>query len=103
VRLGIEDKTFAALLGEAGDKLRVTIAQACCGEVPADKKAADKPTRKQYESHAQSWFKSVEGGRELAEKLLTLDLWPKFEGRLMPFLNAIRQGAGQPCFIGVPR
>jgi len=97
IRLGIDDKSFPMLVAKAGGKLREIIAQACCGEVPADKKAADKSTRKQYESHAQSWFKSVEGGRELADKLVNMNLWPKFEARLLPFLNAIRTGAGLPA------
>jgi putative ATP-dependent endonuclease of OLD family len=45
--------------------------------------------KKQFKSDAQTWFKTVEGGRELAGKVFDLGLWPTFKGQLLPFFNAV--------------
>jgi putative ATP-dependent endonuclease of OLD family len=63
-RLGIEDKRFDNVRGKAGDGLRSLMLEAAMGKVPDDKTSE----KKQYQAHAQQWFKSVSGGRELAVK-----------------------------------
>ena len=91
IRLGIEDKSFPALRAEAGTRLKAVIIEAALGRVP-DGTLGDK--RKRYKSQAQTWFKSIAGGRELAEKVFTLALWPVLSVQLMPFCNAVRNAIG---------
>jgi putative ATP-dependent endonuclease of OLD family len=92
-RLGMTgDVDFALVAAKAGPKLKAVIIEAATGFVPADK--ADK--KKEYKSHAQIWFKSLPGGRELAHKTFALGLWPEFRDRLLPFCNAVREALGLP-------
>ena len=93
VRLGIEDKDFATLSAAAKGGLRALIIQAATGYVPP-KKTTPKSERKIYEKHAQDWFKTLAGGRELEAKLFSLDLWPKLKDQLLPFCNAVRKALG---------
>jgi putative ATP-dependent endonuclease of OLD family len=86
-RLGIQEKDFETIKGKAGSDLKALIIAAALGTVPEDKSAE----RKQYQSHAQTWFKSVEGGRELAGKVFSLGIWSTLQPQLMPFCNAVRQ------------
>ena len=99
-RLDIAEKDFASVKAKAGEQFRLVIIDACCGAVPAEKKA-DRSTRRQFEAHAQAWFKSVDGGRELAAKVESLGLWPKLQDRILPFLSAIRQAVGEPVVKGL--
>jgi putative ATP-dependent endonuclease of OLD family len=46
--------------------------------------------KKALKSHAKVWFKSFEGGRELAEKMVPLGIWPLVKDHLLPFVNAVR-------------
>ena len=91
MRLGIEDKCFPALRAAAGTRLREVIIEAALGRVP-DETPGDK--QKRYKSQAQTWFKSIEGGRELAQKVFALELWPHLSAQLMPFCNAVRNAVG---------
>ncbi len=61
-----------ALRAKAGTALKDVTIEAARGTVP-DGTPDDE--RNPYKSHAQIWFKSTEGGRELAQKLFTLGLW----------------------------
>jgi putative ATP-dependent endonuclease of OLD family len=92
LRLGIEAKTFAEVVTAAGDKLRSTMVEAALGIVPEGREE-DKGI---YKAHAGIWFKSVAGGRELAEKVFGLGLWPALKPQLLPFCNAVRIGLGLP-------
>ena len=91
IRLSIEDKRFPALRAAAGARLKEVIIEAALGHVP-DGTPNDK--QKRYKSQAQTWFKSIEGGRELAQKVFTLALWPVLSAQLMPFCNAVRNAVG---------
>jgi putative ATP-dependent endonuclease of OLD family len=90
VRLGIEEKDFDTVKTKAGTGLKGLILAAATGTVPADKTAE----KKQYEAHPQVWFKSVSGGRELAEKTFDLGAWSAVRPQLMPFCNALREAVG---------
>jgi putative ATP-dependent endonuclease of the OLD family len=57
------------------------------GSVPAD---VDEEHAAQFKGHAQSWFKSESGGRELAAKIFSLGAWPSLKDHFLPFCNAIR-------------
>ncbi len=91
-RLGIQDKDFETIKAKAGSGLKALILDAALGTVPADKS----PEKRHYQSHAQTWFKSVKGGRELAGKVFSLGMWPSMQPKLMPFLQRRPEG-GRPC------
>ena len=85
-RLGTSEKDFPTIQAAAGAGLRAIMLAAALGEVPADK-TADK---KHYQSHSQNWFKTVDGGRELATKVFAFGIWDNLKPQLLPFCNAIR-------------
>ena len=86
-RLGTQEKDFAAIKAAAGANLKAVILAAALGDVPADKT----DEKKHYQSHSQTWFKTVSGGRELATKVFTLGIWDNLEPQLLPFCNAVRK------------
>lgn len=89
-RLGIADKDFAALKAKAGADFKARIVEAALGTVPTGKESE----KNEYKAHAGRWFKSVDGGRELAGKLFSLALWPALKPQLLPFCNAVRTAIG---------
>ena len=92
-RLGVEDKTFASLRAKAGGDLKSVVVAAALGTIP-DGTPEDEKGR--YQSHAQTWFKTVDGGRELAEKTFSLGIWQALKANLLPFCNAVRHSIGMP-------
>jgi putative ATP-dependent endonuclease of OLD family len=86
-RLGMQEKDFATIKAKAGARLKALIIEAAMGTVPPDKMGE----KKHYQSHGQTWFKTVEGGRELASKVFTFGLWPALKPELLPFCNAVRK------------
>lgn len=93
-RLEIPDGEFQRISAEAGDQLHSLIIAAAIGEIPLHLRNADRSVRNPYKGHASVWFKSVSGGRELADKVHALDVWPQMQDRMLPFLNAVRQAIG---------
>jgi putative ATP-dependent endonuclease of OLD family len=91
LRLRSNSTDFPALRAAAGRDLRRIIIEAALGTVPD---GTPDQERSQYRSHAQVWFKSVDGGRELARKLFELSLWPTFRAQLLPFCNAVADAVG---------
>jgi putative ATP-dependent endonuclease of OLD family len=91
-RLDIQEKSFEAVRTTAGPDLRAVILAAASGNVPVGKEA----DKKQFQAHAQSWFKTIGGGRELAAKLFSLDAWPTLRPEIMPFCNAVQRALGLP-------
>ncbi|MEH2546081.1 putative ATP-dependent endonuclease of OLD family [Bradyrhizobium sp. AZCC 2262] len=91
-RLGAESKDFAVLREEAGANLRQLIIEAATGTVPEGKESE----KKHFESHARDWFKTLNGGQELAAKVFTFDLWPNLKEQLLPFANAVRRAVALP-------
>jgi putative ATP-dependent endonuclease of OLD family len=89
-RLDLEDKEFETVSAKAGAGLRQLMIDAARGTVPAGKDAK----KKEYKNHAQAWFKTMEGGHELAGKAFALEAWPKLKDELLPFCNAMRAAAG---------
>ena len=86
-RLKIPDKSFSALAATAGERLKTVVRDAALGEVPADVTE----DRRRFESHRKLFFKSFEGGCELATKVFALHIWPDLKAELMPFCNAVRK------------
>lgn len=94
-RLGLSSKEKVDILAECAVKqttLRAVMLAAATGSKAG---ASDKATEKAWAKHAQKWFKSVEGGEELAEKVFSMGLWPSLEAEMLPFLNALRALAGE--------
>jgi putative ATP-dependent endonuclease of OLD family len=89
-RLNIAEKDFTSIKSRAGAELRKFIIEAATGSVPEEKKL-DKSEQKIFKNHAQDWFKTDEGGRELARKVFKLGAWPKLKPQLLPFCNAVRK------------
>lgn len=89
-RLNTQDKTFAELAAAAasGAGLKAVVLEAAKGVVP---EGTEQDLRKRFKSHAQEWFKSVEGGRELGGLIFSLGLWPLLRPKLLPFCNGIRE------------
>ena len=100
-RLGMAEKEFSAVKAKAPE-LTALIIEAASGAVPDSKKNADKGERKALKKHAEKWFKSVEGGGELATKVFTFGLWPQLENQILPFLNAIRGAVSLPEITKLP-
>ena len=100
-RLGIDDKSYAAIFAAAGDAagVRKIIIEAATGFVPEDT-PADK--KREYKSHGRAWFKWTSGGAELASKMMEFGVWPKLEGQLLPFINAIRQEVALAVIATLP-
>jgi putative ATP-dependent endonuclease of OLD family len=88
-RLDITDKSFDAIKTKALD-LRSLIIDAACGRVPPNRATTSDSEKKTLKGHAKVWFKSFAGGRELAEKMFPLGVWPAMQDSLMPFINAVR-------------
>jgi putative ATP-dependent endonuclease of the OLD family len=101
-RLSVDGKDFSTIKAAAGEELKPLVIAAATGRVPEDKKTEDKKVRKRYEGHAAKWFKSEEGGRELAGKVFRLGIWPKLETQALPFLNAVRAAVGLDKISSLP-
>jgi putative ATP-dependent endonuclease of OLD family len=97
-RLGIEDKSLDAIRA-ATDDFRALIIAAATG---SKDDAPDEETAKMWGRHGRRWFKSVAGGRELAEKMFALGVWPSVKPTLIPFFNAVRAALGQAVISDVP-
>lgn len=93
MRLKIEPKDFASIKAVAGSELKRFIKEAAGGTVPEGTPEAEKKT---YGKQSQDWFKTERGGRELAQKLFSLGVWPALKVQLLPFCNAVRAAAGLP-------
>lgn len=92
-RLRIDDKSMDAIVAKARNDLRALIIAAASGSPEG---ALDNATAKTWKKHGRQWFKSEEGGRELARKAEALGVWPQLKPLLMPFLNEVRAFLGQP-------
>lgn len=89
-RLEIADADWTSIQAAAGERLVPLIIEAATGSVPS--KLASR--KNEFKAHSRHWFKSVEGGREFAHKVLTLGAWPKLRPEVLPFLNALRRVVG---------
>jgi len=93
-RLSITDHSIEAITAKAGSMLalRTVMVSAATGSRDG---CPNDAVGKTWKKHGQKWFKSDEGGEELAKKVMQLGLWPEVQPRFMPFLNAIRSFVGQ--------
>lgn len=99
MRLKIDSKDFTSIKAKAGVELKRTIREAAAGTVPDGTPESEKKT---YSKQSQDWFKTERGGRELAQKLFSLGVWPELRQQLLPFCNAVRTAAGVPPLEDLP-
>lgn len=92
VRCGTDSKDFKTIADSAGRNLRQLIRDAATGTVPGG--LTEGSEKKQYKAHSQDWFKTLDGGRELARKVFGLGLWPTLKTQLLPFCNSVLAVAG---------
>lgn len=92
-RLGNED-LLDACVANPDDSFRQLIIAAASGEVPAG--ITNKSEKKRFKSQSQVWFKTQEGGRELARKVFELAIWEDVAPLLMPFINSVRTAVRLP-------
>ncbi|MBL4867820.1 MAG: hypothetical protein JKY67_15740 [Pseudomonadales bacterium] len=89
-RLRITDKSFASISVHTDD-LRALIISAATGDPTG---SIDSPEKKTWKKHAQSWFKSVKGGEDLASKADAAGVIKKLEPQLLPLINSILGSVG---------
>ena len=95
-RLGLQDKQLASIeqtLADQGKTLRQLIVAASIGS----KEGASADDEKAWKKHSRHWFKSEEGGRELAQSMVALGAWEAVSPQVLPLLNAILVAAGLPA------
>ena len=101
-RLGCREKDLGTIESSAraqGTDLRTLIIAAATGGT----EGAPAEELKQWKyGHPKKWFKSESGGRELAEKMFVLGVWPSLKDVLLPFVNAVRRAAGQDDLQDLP-
>ena len=107
-RLETTDASFDALTERAlerGGAIKEThdhplipwIIQAATGSVPDALQEASRVLRKPFVGHASAWFKSIEGGRELAKKVRDLGVWDiQLNELLKPFIKAVVHAQAEP-------
>ncbi|HKO43729.1 MAG TPA: AAA family ATPase [Pyrinomonadaceae bacterium] len=93
-RLAIDDASYQRIEEAAGASLRQVIVEASSGKIPDDSSlTAD--DKKRMKGWCKSWFKTEEGGRELARKIFDLGVWPALRSTILPFVNEIRKTLGE--------
>ncbi len=95
-RLGIQDKTTEAIdaaLKASDQTWRGLIIAAATGS----KDGAPEAQGKAWKKHSQQWFKSTDGGRELAQKMVALGAWAEIQPQLLPLINAVLVAVGRPA------
>ena len=63
----------------------------------SSKTGAPAEREKEWKKHSSNWFKSYDGGEELAQKMVSLSAWPTICPLILPLVNAIRSAVKQPA------
>ncbi len=87
-RVGIIERDLQSInsaLELMGKDIRTLIIEAASGS----RDGAPEGDNGKWKSHGRVWFKSVEGGRELANQMIALGAWPALRPTVLPLLNAI--------------
>lgn len=89
---------LGAAVGQWNHPLMPWIIDAASGKVPDALKDAAAAQRNPFKGHASAWFKSIQGGHELARKVRALGAWEARLGELLsPFIEAIVQAQAEPA------
>lgn len=95
-RLELQDKTTEAIdaaLKASDQTWRGLVIAAATGS----KEGAPEGQEKAWKKHSQQWFKSTDGGRELAQKMVALGAWAEIQPQLLPLINAVLVAVGRPA------
>lgn len=95
-RLGLQEKTPEAIgvaLKASGKTRRALIIAAATG----NKEGAPEGQDKTWKKHSQQWFKSIDGGQELAKKMIALGAWSDIQPKLLPLINSVLVAVGRPA------
>lgn len=95
-RLALQDKTTGAIdagLKASGQTWRDLVIAAATGSTDGAPVAQEKAWKK----HSKQWFKSTDGGRELAQKMVALGAWAEIQPQLLPLINAVLVAVGRPA------
>ena len=107
-RLGCADSALAALTERALEvaeppapghhPLMRWIVEAASGTIPHALRDAPPMQRNPFKGHASAWFKSIEGGRELARKVCEQGVWERqLQKVVRPFLDALVRAQAEPA------
>ncbi len=102
-RLGVEEASYEEMSEVAGDDWTRYIIEAATGHIPPEQADADRAIKKTLKGHGKVWFKSEEGGRELAAKVFQLGAWPSLRAEVLRFVNAVRATVGLPALEDLPQ
>jgi putative ATP-dependent endonuclease of OLD family len=100
-RLSIDEARFDRIEEVAGADLMQVIVDASSGNIPDDPFLTT-DDKKRMKGWCKSWFKTEEGGRELARKVFDLGVWPILRSTVLPFVNGIRETLGENQIGDVP-
>lgn len=95
-RLGLQEKTpdaIDAALKASGKTWRALIIAAAAG----NKEGAPEGQDRIWKKHSQQWFKSIDGGQELAKKMIALGAWGDIHPKLLPLINSVLVAVGRPA------
>lgn len=94
-RAGVEDKSLEAITAARPDLRQLLVEAATCF-IPADTSKLPRFDAKAWKRHGERWFKTEEGGRELAIKAVLLKALPALGDDLPNFIAAVRAAIGLP-------
>lgn len=95
-RANSADKSIVAIKATKPN-LRELIIEAATG----NKAKAKDYEAKDWRRHGSKWFKSVEGGRELAERIISIGVWIDLQPKILPLINEILQSAGKEKIVNL--
>ena len=95
-RLSLQEKTMGAI-DAALNASSMTRRALIIGAATGNKEGAPAGQDKAWKKHSQDWFKSTAGGRELAEKMVSLGAWGVIQPELLPLINSVLVAVGQPA------
>lgn len=94
-RLDISNKNIEAIeeaLAQSSKSLKQLVIEAASGDVSM---LPENGPKKEWRKHGQRWFKTIQGGIELADKMFELDCWKDKKEQLAPFVNAVLRAVGR--------
>jgi len=87
-RLGVGKMTYNELVSECESR-NISIREIVQSAATGSKEGAPENEEKAWGKHGQVWFKTEEGGAELAKKAFDLSVWPQISGEILPLVNAV--------------
>ena len=83
--------TFENVKRVAGDQFRQTIINSASGNTPAWFKGKK---NEKFSKSGSKWYKSLEGGKELGEKMYSCEAWSHLKDTFKPFSDTLKETIG---------